>query len=63
MSSLDLRTSRSPGLNNETLLAEIACMLIDAGANVNQMDKDHFTPLIYGKRAFEANKIDPFPFF
>ena len=40
--------SRSPSLDNETLLAEIACMLIEAGANVNQIDKDHFTPLIYG---------------
>ncbi|CAF1611393.1 unnamed protein product, partial [Adineta ricciae] len=38
---------RSPTLNNETLLAEIACILIDAGANVNQIDKDHFTPLLY----------------
>ncbi len=39
--------SRSPSLNNETLLAEIACMLIEGGANINQIDKDHFTPLIY----------------
>ncbi|CAF1519354.1 unnamed protein product [Adineta steineri] len=38
---------RSPSLNNETLLAEIACILIEAGANVNQIDEDHFTPLIY----------------
>ncbi len=37
-------------MDNETLLAEIACMLIEAGANVNQIDKDHFTPLIYGMR-------------
>ncbi len=41
-------SSRSPSLDNETLLAEIACMLIEAGANVNQIDQDHFTPLIYG---------------
>ncbi|UJR10545.1 hypothetical protein I4U23_014745 [Adineta vaga] len=38
---------RSPTLNNETLLAEIACILIEADANINQIDKDHFTPLIY----------------
>jgi hypothetical protein len=54
-------SSRSPSLNNETLLAEIACMLIEAGANVNQIDKDHFTPLIYGieilKRYFFLKKI------
>lgn len=41
--------SRSPSLNNETLLAEIACMLIEGGANVNQIDQDNFTPLIYGR--------------
>ena len=35
-------------MHNETLLAEIACMLIEAGADVNQIDQDHFTPLIYG---------------
>jgi len=28
-------------------------MLIEGGANVNQIDKDHFTPLIYGMEAIE----------
>lgn len=45
-----LSFSRSPSIDNETLLAEIACMLIEAGANVDQIDIDHFTPLIYGKQ-------------
>lgn len=33
--------------DNEATLAEIACMLIEAGADVNKIDHDHFTPLIY----------------
>jgi hypothetical protein len=28
-------------------------MLIEGGANINQIDKDHFTPLIYGMEAIE----------
>lgn len=48
--SIRLIFSRSPCVDNETLLAEIACMLIEAGANVDQIDTDHFTPLIYGKQ-------------
>ncbi|CAF1123617.1 unnamed protein product [Adineta ricciae] len=33
--------------DNESTLAEIACMLIEAGADVNKTDHDHFTPLMY----------------
>lgn len=36
------------GLDNEATLAEIACMLIEAGADVNKFDNDHFTPLLFG---------------
>ena len=36
------------GADNEATLAEIACMLIEAGADVNKTDHDHFTPLVYG---------------
>ena len=36
------------GPDNEATLAEIACMLIEAGADVNKTDQDHFTPLVYG---------------
>lgn len=46
--SIILLFSRSPSIDNESLLAEIACMLIEAGAKVDQIDIDHFTPLIYG---------------
>lgn len=35
------------GADNEATLAEIACMLIEAGADVNKTDHDHFTPLMY----------------
>ncbi|CAF0738705.1 unnamed protein product [Didymodactylos carnosus] len=31
----------------EPTLAEISCMLIDAGADVNKVDNDRFTPLMY----------------
>ena len=37
------------GADNEATLAEIACMLIEAGADVNKTDHDHFTPLMYGE--------------
>jgi len=36
------------GPDNEATIAEIACMLIEAGADVNKTDHDHFTPLMYG---------------
>jgi hypothetical protein len=36
------------GPDNEATIAEIACMLIEAGADVNKTDHDHFTPLVYG---------------
>lgn len=36
------------GADIEATLAEIACMLIEAGADVNKTDHDHFTPLLYG---------------
>lgn len=35
------------GTDNEATLAEIACMLIEAGADVNKLDHDHFTPLMF----------------
>ncbi|CAF0730976.1 unnamed protein product [Didymodactylos carnosus] len=31
----------------EPMLAEICCMLIEAGADVNKIDNDQFTPLMY----------------
>ena len=34
--------------DNEATLAEIACMLIEAGADVNKTDHEHFTPLMFG---------------
>ena len=43
-SSLD----NNGGPDLEATLAEIACMLIEAGADVNKIDHDHFTPLMYG---------------
>lgn len=44
-------SSSSLGANgtfdNEATLAEIACMLIEAGADVNKTDHEHFTPLMF----------------
>jgi len=48
-----LNSSSSSSLTNNggpdhgATLAEIACMLIEAGADVNKTDHDHFTPLMY----------------
>ncbi len=53
-SSSSLSLINNGGLDNEATLAEIACMLIEAGADVNKTDHDHFTPLMFGrnKRCF-----------
>ncbi len=47
-SSSSLSLVNNGGPDNEATLAEIACMLIEAGADVNKTDHDHFTPLLYG---------------
>lgn len=49
-SSSSSSLTNNGGADNEATLAEIACMLIEAGADVNKTDHDHFTPLMYGKR-------------
>lgn len=46
--SSSLSLANNGGADNEATLAEIACMLVEAGANVNKVDHDNFTPLMYG---------------
>jgi hypothetical protein len=47
-SSSSLSLANNDAADNEATLAEMACMLIEAGADVNKTDHDHFTPLLYG---------------
>jgi len=47
LSSSSSSLTNGSGSDNEATLAEIACMLIEAGADVNKIDNDHFTPLVY----------------
>lgn len=48
-SSLSSLGNNNGAADNEATLAEIACMLIEAGADVNKTDHDQFTPLMYGE--------------